>query len=383
MIDRSLFVPTAAEEKFSPDDWAWQFLRLNDEYRSAFRRSQADVQDGEAMESLRSCLLDPSRASIVPSSPEAPAHHFGVGAWLAPEHESLPELKANGSWFFPLRRVIQEDPLLEEVGRIWPCKLGNWRHIGRAYPRLVADETPFGYGAIRRAYSVDTPHRERMVWAAIDCSVPVDGQILTFNTLAKLHRAYWQQEGLRTSDKATVVVEPVEYEDVFSHVNFRRTLNSGISHGSCSRQWRTVGIDALGPISTQTEDCLRRLRGVHHELREQESFEGGWPRRFPHNINGAAGASGEAPKNSRYLKALIVIAKALSPESLRPNDLAQVDEIAAALNILPSGLSFPDWLERFYEGMEKRHLPRAYHLMKRRYRWLVHGQITLRDARSF
>jgi hypothetical protein len=377
MIDEALFAPTRTEEEFSADDWAWQFLRLSSKYKEAYRRACKQGLEDEAFESIKSCMIDPSGVSIARDSSTVCAQEFGLSAWLAPEHEELPRLKNDGSWFFPLRRIIQEDPRLVEVGAIWPYETSRGLNAKQIHPRLIADETPFGYRSIKLAHRVDTPHRERMVWAAIDCSVPLEGQMLAFKALAKLHRAYWRKNGLQTSDRVTVEIESVDYDDIFSHVRFRRTHNSGLSQDSSSLLWRTVGIDALGPITIQIEDCSRRLRAIHYDLRMQSLLESHWPQRFPRDITGVAGSSGKAPESSRYLKALLVLAKAIQPTSVGLLVGEEAEQIARILDIYPRGFRFPQWLENFYEGMGERHLPRAHNMIKKRYRWLVHAQIML------
>ena len=379
-INEEVFALTEEETTFMPDDWAWQFLRLNNDYKNAYVRACEHETDDDLPSKTESHIANADGVRVPAGSDSACALEFGLSAWLDPSHESLPKLKGAGSWFFPLKRVVQEDPRLVEIGATWPAQRRAGRIPPESQPRLAVSETLFDYGGAKLAHLCSTPHRERMVWVAVDCSVPPDGQISALKTLAELHRAYWREgtraDRLPTTHTPTVAIETIDYEDVFSHVVFRRTHDAGASAEDTSALWRTVGIDALGPIGLQADACLRHLGDIHLELKEQGELKTYWPTRFPGDITAVTGPGGKPPESNRYLKALLVLASATPPADFGANDLKIIDDVANQVGILPMNARFPRWMENFYNGMERYHLPRAHNMVKKLYRWLVHAQIS-------
>lgn len=189
-----------------------------------------------------------------------------------------------------------------------------------------------------------------------------------------MHRAYWRENGMLTKDTSTATIETTDYQDVFSHVGFRRTHDAGISTDDNASFWRVVGVDALGPIVTETETCLRLLREIHCRFQKQEEVTN-WPSRFPQLIPTVPGQSERPPTNSRYLKALLALATASASANF---DQTRANDIAREVGIGPTkGRRSPSWMTDFHDSMEETHLRRANLLVRKLYRWLVHAQISL------
>lgn len=141
----NVFALIDSEKTFKSDDTAWQFLKWNPEYREAFFELNETKSDPAALEKLFSHIEDPSPEMIACAQDITCRERFGIAAWVDPNRDQLPALKAPGdSWFFPLKRVEQQvsAQILRKQGQS-PEKL-EW------YPWLTVRETPFGYGPVTR-----------------------------------------------------------------------------------------------------------------------------------------------------------------------------------------------------------------------------------------
>lgn len=110
------FALEGREIGFGSDDWAWLFLRMNADYKKAYR----EEKEREADENIELYLVNPANHHIRTDLDGSCMRRFGLAAWLNPHEEELPRLKNNGSWFFPLKRPVFED-----------------------YQRNVVDDTPY------------------------------------------------------------------------------------------------------------------------------------------------------------------------------------------------------------------------------------------------
>ena len=368
------FALTDVERHFGPDDTAWQFLRHSDEYQKAFRRVSKMPNDPDALAAILDRLVSPSSVRIASAQDTTCWRKFGIAAWLDPTHEYLPALKSrNDSWFFPLKRPVQDDPRRLEISGEPPLLEGRMRPSPG--PQLIAEELAFGYGNVisRSAMTSRIRDRERMLWVAIDCSVPVDGQIAALEILAQRHRSYWRDDGLLTTDECTTYIEEIEWEDVFSQVRFRRAHDRGIVDEDTGYLWRIVGIDTLGPISTETETCHRQLRDVYFQHLADYSVTH-WPKRFPRGMPSAPDDQSPAPSDYCYLKALLEIVRLLPEYALDEANQAKGIEKELRLDNSRRG-----WQRVFANELEERHIVRAKRLVTHLYRWLVHGQIAFSE----
>ncbi|KGS60196.1 hypothetical protein [Burkholderia pseudomallei] len=369
------FALTDTEKHFGPDDTAWQFLRLSENYHIAFRLVNKMPNDPDALAAILERLESPSSVRIASAQDTTCWQKFGIAAWLDPEHERLPTLKSpSDSWFFPLKRPIQDNPRRLEISGEPPLFEG--RPQSSESPQLLAEEFAFGYGRLtsRGATASRIRHRERMLWVAIDCSVPVDGQIATLEILAERHRTYWRSDGLLTTDQCSTHVIEVDHEDAFPQVRFRRAHDRGIVDEDTGYLWRVVGIDTLGPIQMEIEECHKQLRDIFHQHLDDELVTR-WPKRFPRSMPNAPGNPSPAPESSCYLKSLLEIARLIPKCS---NDEAkQANNIARELRL---NSSRPGWEQIFVSEFERRHIVRAKSLVTHLHRWLVHAQVAFIES---
>ncbi|CAJ4818305.1 transcriptional regulator domain-containing protein [Burkholderia pseudomallei] len=369
-FDPYLFALDRREKEFGPDDTAWQFLRWNPDYREAFHRLRGEKHDADALEAILSHMQDPNPDVLVCAQDETCRRRFGIAAWLDPDEERLPELKNPGdSWFFPLMRPLQEDTML----KFWQREASYGTRPGG--PWVTVRETPFGYRDVlrtgprrpARSPAQKENHQERLVFTAIDCSVPIDAQLMALEKLVRTHREYWNQQ-IRTTDTPHVVIEPVGWNDV---IRQSRTEDADF--------WRTVGIDALGPIRKQIEECRSSLSRIHQRLHDDDAVLR-FGERFP--MPKAPGGEGAAHSRNRYLKALLMIAERIPPDAFKTDDIdaerpGLAHEIAKELGIVHANR--PPWMRIFDEGMSTWHLRRAKSLVTHFYAWLVHAQISFAD----
>ncbi len=137
------FALVGDEVTFTPEDWAWQFLSMDPEYRDAYALQVAEFAES----ALATEVNNPSRYEIKKDIDGSCASRFGLAAWLNPSATRLPKLlHARDSWFFPLVRPVAEDYRRNEVSgkkyvRTSPLYA---RHLDK-YLHLVANETTFGY----------------------------------------------------------------------------------------------------------------------------------------------------------------------------------------------------------------------------------------------
>lgn len=371
-LDPEAFVLTALEKTFRSDDTAWQFLRLNEEYNAAFEDLSKEENDAEALESILVHIKNAHSVDVACAQDTTCMERFGIAAWLNPEHERLPELKSpTDSWFFPLTRPVQED----SVGMMKQQRRSPEKREG--YPWLTAHETPFGYGAVFK-FGPPQPvqpgmkkraHESKFVVVAIDCTVPPDGQLRALEVLAQTHRQYWNDR-ICSTRQPTFFIEAIGWRDIFSADKLKPD------------QWRTVGIDALGPIKMQIAECRKHLLQVHRKLDEAGEIKH-WPERFPRTMPKVPSSCSRrhppAPKNNRYLKALlliILITRRIQKDG-NGKHAPSINRLAEELGIFRSGnTQRAEWMKVFHNGMEETHVRRARSVVDKLYAWLVHAQVS-------
>ncbi|CAJ4470709.1 Uncharacterised protein [Burkholderia pseudomallei] len=366
-LNPNVFALTDIEKKFGSDDTAWQFLRWNPEYREAFHRLRDEKHDADALEAILAHIEAPNPEVIACAQDKSCWRRFGIAAWLDPEEERLPKLNnPDDSWFFPFMRPLQEDTMATFRQRDASCEKrpgGPW---------VTIRETPFGYRDILRTGprrlarppAKKAPHNERLVFAAIDCSVPIDAQLIALEKLVRMHREHWNEQ-IRTTDSRHVIIESIGWNDV---IRPSRVENADF--------WRTVGIDVLGPIGKQIEECRSRLTEIHRKL-DNDDLIRHFGERFP--MPKVPGGEGAAPSSNRYLKALLLIAERIPPDAFTTDRIDDerpglANKIAKELGIVHPNR--PQWMRVFDEGMSTWHLRRAKSLVTRFYAWLVHAQVS-------
>lgn len=94
------------ETRLRPEDWAWQFLRLNDDYRTAYKTAQEKQPyetGSETRKPGRVVLRHACRSILVDE--DICRSSFGLSTWLDPNQTRLPVLDRGESWFSPLSPI--------------------------------------------------------------------------------------------------------------------------------------------------------------------------------------------------------------------------------------------------------------------------------------
>lgn len=348
-------------ENFGPDDWAWLFLSLNQDYRSEFAKhasSGTKINDG-----LQALCEDSLSTNVIPDHDGTCRSRFGLAAWISPSLERLPRLRNDGSWFFPLMSPVPENHLRKEVSGV-PF-LPPPRPPNPSSPYLQAIETPFGYVPTRtvpRSTHSSVEASWQLTWIAVDCSVPPEGQLRAISWLAKHHRKQLQNFGFQTYDNAEnpCLIGVIE-SDVFSHMQFKRAAGAG-NQTNPADCWFAICLDVLGPIVSQITEYAKLLRQKHQELLDGGLIYSPLTARFMNTLPVVEGKNG-----GFRLKALHV----LSELGRWEYNHHQIDEIIGG-HRLSSGHR-PAWRENFSENIE-RYIQEGQALIDGDYRWLIHAQ---------
>ena len=177
----SPFALEGREEHLGPDDWAWLFLRLNVGYRKAFKEHISKPEDQKLASHLDNAIDNQSVRYDLDGSCSS---RFGLSAWLNPELPFLPALKNSGSWFFPLKRPILEDPLRTEVSSTAHNRSKHpFSDDADVHPCALVNETPFGFrtrGRVEYPRAQDSfleIYEKNVISIAVDCSIPPSGQM--------------------------------------------------------------------------------------------------------------------------------------------------------------------------------------------------------------
>lgn len=370
-ISSNPFALTDAEKKFTCDEWAWQFLRLNTQYQTAFSIAcdEASGPHRPAPGPLPSrFFIDRHSVNLADgniSSMEC-ASRFRLAAFLDPAHETLPPLKDQFSWFFPsteLKHAYVRDEHERNHG---------WKSLDSdSFPERA--RTPFGYRIPPLTDGIKLlnpgPHTPFYIRVPIDCSVSPDGQLGSLTMAARSIRATLRSIGRITArDQAKLTgwrVTDIANNDALS--NDERHSYASSASDDPSTRWKTVSIDVLAPIERQIQACRQELLAAQQRY-HQSLDDPLWLLRFPSNIRHC-----QEPDYS-YLKTLLSIARHPATGSFDGNP-ALADKIARDVEMRPATRKWPLWLEYFLSAAPL-HVKRAQALINGEHTLLVHGQVT-------
>lgn len=386
----SPFELSEEESNYRPDDWAWSFLRLNDNYRDAYK---AHVSDED--EDLSDELVGQQIPGLKPDHDGTCARDFGLPVWIPLSIKELPRLRdASDSWFFPLKRPIAEDYRWAEVGtmhykRSWSRYLP---HLDR-YPHVLANEALFGYRmppsvpipAIELPGFSRKPHNQYikapapfdastlgLVWVAIDCSVPPVGQVSALADLAQVMCSALRAEGWKSRKNVrSIDIQRVENSDAFAHMNFLRSERATDKVANHKDVWRAVMIDSLAPIGHQQETLVKELWKTHRELIAKGLAQEPRFLRFKNTLSVShRGQEGEPQLSSggSYLKALLILAQLSQRGYTDPAEVAQILGLRSA-----SDRYVGNWALHFDAEIDQ-HICDAQQMIIGSYRLLIHEQ---------
>jgi hypothetical protein len=354
------------ERNFGPEDWAWLFLSLNQDYRDKYqeRANDADID-------ISSKLAKPQTPGLKSDKNGECAKHFGLSVWVPPSSLTLAPLANDvDSWFFPLKRPIAESP---------PPKHLRPR-VTKEYTYISPNEDLFGYRPPLRIphYPNASKHSKQRVqdvstwtniWVAIDCSIPPAGQVAALTNLARATRRKLQEGGWADHDNHwDSGIEDIARSDAFSHSNFSYAAGATDKVTDVRSVWRAVVIDPLGAIVDQREQLLRTLRNVHRNLiakglAKEPPFE-----RFQNFLPTKLDADGIKRNGGSYLKALFTLAE------LRDRGLTDPQAIARITGTYSSNGRYQyAWMRDFHPNIEQ-YIDDARQMIEGGYRMLVHAQ---------
>lgn len=378
------FALEGREEHLGPDDWAWLFLRLNVGYRKAFKEHISKPEDQRLASHLVNAIDNHSVRYDLDGSCSS---RFGLSAWLNPERPFLPVLKNGGSWFFPLKRPILEDPLRTEVSSTAHTRCKHpFSDDTDVHPCALVNETAFGF---RTRGKVEYPtardsffeiYEKNVISIAVDCSIPPSGQMSAILNIAEITRKHLRKHGAKTHDnKACYQVMDIHHCDTFSKIKFK--TSGGIQHPASklketddlSDLWCVVSIDALGPLSSQTSAVLSLLKKKYADnVNANMLAPSPLPEPLPTNLPTCT-VDGNSSNGGNYLKALLIVAE-LNEKFSRIGNFVDV-EIMNVINAGRSNRGYANtWREPFHSDIKEKYIDKAQQLINGGYRWLVHAQ---------
>lgn len=382
------FALTEDEKKFGPDDWAWLFLSLNEDYKLAYSNHAQLNTDSK----IAKYLLEEENSNVQFDHDGSCRKDFGLAAWLSPTSLELPKLKSkDDSWFAPLRLAIPHDHCRSVINTNRFEAPARIRAIQRnAYPYNLIEETPFGNRITpinRQSYinliadsSSEAAAKEKRKFYrqtsenfgdlafAIDCSVPPDAQIANIRAIANRLRDDLQSDEIPTNDnlKQPIILE-IKDCDIFKGVIFETAKDPVDDTNDHSDLWRSVYINALGPIVTQTDKILRELRIVHKNVQDKRGEKSKKNLRFRNSLNGTNDSNGGYGNGGHYLKCLFIIAELAS----KNHDANQIAKIIGINN--KAGLHKYSWCKQLHDNIEDL-IEDGDHMCQTGYRSLIHAQ---------
>lgn len=240
------------ENYYGPDDWAWQFLRMNRGYEEAYREVKAQGKNRKKSErhftdgSLHARLKEPTKGIL---ELEAICRSkFGASTWLDPKNIKLPKLAEEESWFFPLSMAK-------------PIFPSPWT------PSI--SENIFSYGELpetsirnKKAIIRDSGDCPSALWFLLDCSEPIESQILGIRVYAS-HYARWLRYNLPTARRTDSEHRLLTLDDYRMQYGLKKSNGAADDASSGDKaadaiEW-VIFLDVLGPIVKQLDTYAKAL----------------------------------------------------------------------------------------------------------------------------
>lgn len=356
----SPFALDEKEEKFRPEDWAWQFLRLNENYNSGYKRaleqgtlrrkSDRHFTDGSMFANKR----PPWKALL--ESESLCRKEFGISTWLNPSNKILPPLSDDESWFFPLAMTF---PISESF-------------LGAPISKNV-----FGYGDPRASSTPKKDVRLRnydnhssAVWFIVDCAVPIESQILSIKVVARMYRE-WLKNHCPDSRRPVAGSKALKLEDCRVW-HRRKKSSSSISmdkNDKAESQWRAICIDVLSPIVEQLNKYTPELQTEHKKLCIDGEVESPFRQR---NLRTTKTVSDGIVLTDGHVYKCLVMVGQMTKVGLDP---AQIENVIwnYAETSNRERTPWSDWIDD-REVRIAQYVKMADEFIEKGYRWLVQAQ---------
>ena len=381
-LDQPAAFELASNENYDVDDWAWLFLSLSEEYGEDYDKllkrslNRADERLRGVTESI---IGNQEPNGIFPDYDGTCRRKYGLAAWIPRSFVTLPRLQSGASWFFPLkapvlenynRKIVDESLNLDPALRQFPIRRADKSSLYY----LPTNESPFGYQLPPSGYRpIANPIVEGgqgTIWAAIDCSIPVKGQLAVLRDMAAQARnILHKRNAIPTTDNFPEIrLANVEDSPEFEHMRFKFARGCD-SSSHVAAVWFAVSVEVLGPLVKQFDELLKILTKKHEELCKSDIARA-VPNSFiqsplPHVKGGHGGCQ---------LKALHMVAE-LAMRGAATRDIAAILGVGRKA---AKGYAYP-WHQQFDENLDN-YLQTAQRIVNGDYKYLVHEQIKPTDA---
>lgn len=244
------------DDNLSPEEWAWQFLRLNGTYKKKYAEALERHKNGKQPSPTFYPNKHAEQKVLV--NEEICRNHFGLSTWLDPAITRLPKLKRGQSWFSPLNKVY-DFPVSE----------------------ISADivESIWGY-TVTTGTAAAQMNRHRLkcsthVWFPVDCTVRPELQLQSIEVLAKGYRNWCKRLNPPLDNSETTDVSFLELSKCkwIEEKNLREPCFASKETKNMDDLWRAIRIDVNGPIKAQI--MLHRvdlIRAYESLLRDNRSI---------------------------------------------------------------------------------------------------------------
>ena len=353
------------DDLFSPEDWAWEFLRLNADYQNAYEaaKSAKPLPNGD----FSGAFNDSSKFDERIRADEMTCRsRFGLSTWLDPRRR-LPKLRGRGwSWFYPLAdcKNRPEDSFL-------PVTL----------PGLFGPRPLVPFGEKSRSEVGQVGHARGLVaspcvWFAIDCSVPPIAQLATAEAIAQTRRDWLQiREAEARPNRDGEKGPPVPIADCrwFSQDQFIVAGRPAESTDPADL-WFAIRVDVQRSIPVQMKHWKRQLMSKNRDLLKDKKAVHFIQKKFKDSF-ALVDDDGSPMSDGDFLKQRAICAQlslsGLDAEGIVKyvKDHATKPGTARVLSDSKRGA----W-NKALEMRVKRYVSDGVKLVNGDYRWLVHAQ---------
>lgn len=386
------FALSKQEEKMTPEDWAWRFLRLNQDYLRAYSAaSEKQAATPESRIGMSRFREEHPHRTVYVDEQEC-RDLFGLSTWLDPNKDSLPELEEGQSWFAPLRSVcVKYAPDLQAV-RFNACD-GLFGLLAQRPSRGIKIDIRGSSGSKQR------PLLSAAIDFVVDVSVPLDGQLASVSWLTDRYVEMFRESGLSSSafdkkiDKAwtivgefsestgdergCVFVEKLSRKNKNEPENSTQALNESREIYADSIKSTGIHINLARSVGKQLSDYHTLVNDKRRWLIENGLINKPPYERFWSRLGATRGRGEGTPSDGHALKAYVLIAECHHQGITRPDDIFDVLEGKGAKKRSSfAQLPDDDWVEyaRTRADRFKDYAENAKAYIKDDYKWLVRSQ---------
>lgn len=376
------------ESRFGPEDWAWQFLRLNDDYQKAYRTAQEQQQHAAGNETRQPerIVLRHACRNILADEDNC-RNRFGLSTWLDPQQTRLPELERGESWFSPLSPIeitsTQAPIVPPQLAALWPH---HTAHFETAF--YVATNGVFGRA---EKHNVENVFGERLryqrphLFFLVDSSVPPAGQLLEIENFVRY---------VRERMKGAVCTAPAPFRQRKTQATvevlneklagaFLRQVAPPLARGdrACdpAALWSVVKLDFRVALKENIAIIRDRLTKRHKELVANGVAAKPLWDRLRHKLSAPRKTGDIALTDGHGLKAYAVIAelRQIAGRDLTPTEIERVITERSCLANSGQPDKLPKLLDEWFANRVDRikgYIDYARDFVAGDYRWLIYTQ---------